>query len=107
MYYLLTGRPPFDYQQPMKVIIAHVTEEPPLPRVLAPSIPASLERIVMTCLAKAPDERFQDAIQLRQALSNVVIDAPWTSERATEWWSCNGCPQRKALAAAVLEEAAC
>lgn len=107
MYYLLTGRPPFDYQQPMKVIIAHVTEEPPLPRVLAPAIPASLERIVMTCLAKAPDERFQDAIQLRQALSNVVLDAPWTSERATEWWSCNGCPQRKALAAAVLEEAAC
>lgn len=107
MYYLLTGRPPFDYQQPMKVIVAHVSEEPPLPRVLVPAIPSTLERIVMRCLAKEPEERFQDALELRRELEAVVVESSWNSQRAAEWWTCNGCPQRKALAAAVLEEAAC
>jgi eukaryotic-like serine/threonine-protein kinase len=106
MFYLLTGRPPFDYQQPMKVIVAHVSEDPPLPRLFVPSIPQALESIVLRCLEKDPDHRFQDALELRGALTEVGVDPPWDSQRAAEWWTCNGCPQRKALAAAVLEEAA-
>ncbi len=106
MYYLLTGRAPFMYSQPMKVIIAHVSEDPVPPRDLMPEIPEPLEDIVMRCLEKDPEDRFQDVGDLRRALRDLVFDSPWTFERANEWWSCKGCPQRKAMAAAALEAAA-
>lgn len=106
MYYLLTGRAPFMYEQPMKVIIAHVSENPVPPRDYEPDIPELLEDIVMRCLEKDPEDRFQDVGDLRRALRDIVFDSPWTFERANEWWSCKGCPQRKAMAAAALEAAA-
>lgn len=106
MYYLLTGQPPFDYQRPMQVIVAHVSEFPTHPRHLAPQIPPAVEDIVMRCLEKDPDHRYQTALDLRAALTDVPLADPWTSQKAFEWWNCNGCPKRKALAAAALEAAA-
>ena len=106
MYYLLTGRPPFLYQQPMKVIIAHVSEDAIPPRDLVPEIPLQLEEIVMRCLEKDADDRFQDVQDLRRALRDILFDDPWSFARAAEWWDCKGCPQRKAMAAQALEAAA-
>jgi hypothetical protein len=36
----------------------------------------------------------------------VKLAEPWSSELASQWWSCNGCPKRKKLAAALVEAAA-
>lgn len=106
LYYLLAGRPPFDYKQAVKVIIAHASESPPPLRDINPDISEDLEEVVLRCLEKDPDDRFQDVQQLRQALFSVDLDDLWTSERAADWWSCNGCPERKAMAAAAVEAAA-
>jgi serine/threonine-protein kinase len=106
MYYLLTGQPPFMADNPLKVIIAHASADVVPPRHISPDLPAELEDIVMRCLEKDPDDRFQDVLELQQALRELALDETWSSDRAAEWWSCNGCPERKKLAAELVEAAA-
>lgn len=106
MFYMLAGRPPFMYEAAMKVIVAHVSEEPPLVREFAPDAPLELEEIVIRCLEKDPDDRFQDVAALREALATVPLMDDWTHLMAAEWWKCKACPERKAMAAAAVEEAA-
>jgi serine/threonine-protein kinase len=106
MYYLLSGQPPFTADNPLKVIIAQASQEVVPPRQINPEISVELEEIVMRCLEKDADHRFQDVTSLQRALRDVVFDEPWSSELAAEWWSCNGCPERKKLAAELVEAAA-
>ena len=58
MYRALTGRKPFDGQDPMAILTAVLTQEPERPSTLEPSIPLSLELIVQRTMAKSPGERF-------------------------------------------------
>lgn len=106
MFYMLTGRPPFVHEQAMRVIVAHVSEDPPLVREFAPAVPMELEEIVMRCLEKDPEDRFQDVASLRAALAEAPLVDDWTTAMAAEWWNCKACPQRKAMAAAAVEAAA-
>jgi serine/threonine-protein kinase len=106
MYYLLTGQPPFSADNAIKVMIAHASQEVAAPRQINSDIPAELEEIVLRCLEKDPDHRFQDVASLRAALHEIAFDDPWSSETAAAWWSCNGCPERKKLAAELVEAAA-
>lgn len=106
MYYMLTGRPPFNADNPLKVMIAHASQEVVPPRQINPEIPAELEEIVLRCLEKDPEHRFQDIPSLRTALRDLVLDDTWSADRAAQWWSCNGCPERKKLAAELVEAAA-
>ena len=69
LYYLLAGRPPFREETAMKVVMAHVNDEPkPLPE-LRPDVPAELWAIVQTLLAKDPAQRFQTPHELVQTLT--------------------------------------
>ncbi len=106
MYYLLTGRHPFAYKQSVKVIVAHASETPLAPRVVNPDVPREFEEVVMRCLEKDPEDRYQDVQALRAALLELPLEHAWSSEKATEWWSCHGCPERRAMAAALVEAAA-
>jgi tRNA A-37 threonylcarbamoyl transferase component Bud32 len=87
MYYLLTGRPPFNYEKPLKVIIAHSNEPAPAIDSLVDGVPLDLQRIVMRCLEKNPDDRFQDAEQLTLALDAAVVAGGWSRKRAADWWN--------------------
>lgn len=102
LYYLLTGRAPFDYKQSVKVIIAHASEEVMPLRNFNESIPVDLEEIVLQCLEKSPENRFQTVEELRIAMSELDLEDSWSAEMAAEWWNCNGCPQRKAFDAAAM-----
>ena len=106
MYFILTGQPPFMADSPLKVIIAHASQDVVPPRQINPSLPVELEDIIMRCLEKDPDDRFQDALSLQSALRELVLDDTWSSEMAAEWWSCNGCPERKKMAAELVDAAA-
>ncbi len=106
MYLMATGRPPFDYPQPIKVLVAHASESPASPREWNPAIPTELEEIILRCLEKQPEDRFQDVETLREQLKGIPLVERWSSCEAAAWWSCHGCPERKAMAAEAVELAA-
>jgi serine/threonine protein kinase/tetratricopeptide (TPR) repeat protein len=68
LYEMLTGSRPFrsDYPQALAYSILHEKESPP--RRLRADISDSLEGIILRCLEKSADDRFQDASSLRDAL---------------------------------------
>ena len=67
-------------------MVKHVTEEPPsLRSVSEVDIPEHLERIILRCLSKTPDDRPPSALELERELSS--FDLPhWTQEDAEECW---------------------
>lgn len=68
LYESVTGRLPFEHQTEYALIHAHVQEQPPRPRDLAPSLSASLERVILKAIEKEPERRYRDAIEFRTAL---------------------------------------
>ncbi|MEZ6063533.1 MAG: serine/threonine-protein kinase [Planctomycetaceae bacterium] len=88
-YYLLTGKRPFDNDNPMRVFMAHAQERPRRLCEFCPDISHELEAIVMRCLEKSPDDRFQAAAALREALLNCQEAGDWTREDAAAWWACH------------------
>ena len=101
-YYLLTGEPPFSGKNPIKVMLAHAKDTPLPPSQRNKSVPPDLEQVVMRCLEKDPEHRFQNPTSLQRALQDCALSEDWTREQATCWWEHNGCPKKKALDAAVL-----
>ena len=85
-YHLLTGRPPFDGDNPLAVLIAHARDEAVPPSQLRPDIPADLEAVLMRCLAKEPAERYPDARSLARALAECRDALAWGSADAETWW---------------------
>jgi hypothetical protein len=93
LYFLVTGRPPFDDEKPMKVLIAHAHEPPPPPSQLNPAVPDDVELIIMRCLQKSPDDRFQSAAELATALEDCDDYGRWSREHARSWWQERELPQ--------------
>ena len=85
-YYLLTGRLVFEAGSGFQMIAKHI-QEPPIPpsRRSEVDINPELERVVLACLAKKPDDRPQGAAELDRMLGEIEI-APWSEEDATRWW---------------------
>ena len=76
LFYLLTGRTPFEGRNPVQ-LMAQVLEQPaPSPRTFQPSIPHDLERVVLRCLEKQPAQRYKNYQELRQALAPFSSEAP-------------------------------
>jgi serine/threonine-protein kinase len=105
LYYLLTGQPPFRGDKPLKVMIAHAHDDVLPPTQVRPEIPKDLELVVLQCLAKRPDDRYQSALELRAALANCEAAGRWTRAAASDWWRQFCCPKKAALDKAVLETA--
>ncbi len=86
-YFLLTGKPLFQHEKPLKVIFAHANEMPrPLTEIDA-SIPDSLNHLVMKCLEKEPEKRFAEIDALADALEECKSSlANWTNRHARDWW---------------------
>ncbi len=82
-YFLLTGRPPFVHPTLAQMVEAHKQEPPP---PLPDEIDAGLAAVVMRCLKKAPDGRFQTVSELLQALGSCAAATTWAEEQAAAWW---------------------
>jgi Tol biopolymer transport system component len=67
---MLTGRRAFDRGSAAETLAAIIREEPE-PLAGLPDVPPALERIVMHCLEKSPDERFQSARDLAFDLQSL------------------------------------
>jgi eukaryotic-like serine/threonine-protein kinase len=71
LYEMITGRRAFQGKSPASVAAAILAGEPPRILELQPMTSPALERVVKTCLAKDPDDRWQSARDLRHALQGV------------------------------------
>ncbi len=75
LYEMITGQPPFVADNAADLAQLHLTAEPIHPRLIEPSIPESLQQIVLKVLAKEPSSRYRTADQLGRILTNFNLDA--------------------------------
>jgi eukaryotic-like serine/threonine-protein kinase len=85
-YFLACGRPPFEAETPMKVLAAHIRDPLVPPSVVRPGIPADLERVLVRCLSKRPEDRFANVEELEEALGRCQAAGQWTPALAADWW---------------------
>ncbi len=74
-YEMLTGQPPFDADTPLAILLKHVNDPLPLPHSLDPTIPESFERVILKSLAKQPEDRYQSAGEMLEALLAAAREA--------------------------------
>ncbi|MGH2759543.1 MAG: Stk1 family PASTA domain-containing Ser/Thr kinase [Actinomycetota bacterium] len=67
-YEMLTGRRPFEGESPVSIAYKHVREMPRPPSTHRGDLPRSLEAIVMTAMAKRPEDRYSSAALMRRDL---------------------------------------
>src|SRR5205085_7710718 len=68
MFEMLAGRPPFVGPTAVSIAMQHASANPPSLRLFNPTIPVSVEKIVMKTLEKEPVDRFQSAAEMQLAL---------------------------------------
>jgi len=70
MYEMLTGKVPYDKAKQVETLLAHVNEKLPEMRDKKPDLQISehLETVVLRCLAKNPDERFNGMAEVLESL---------------------------------------
>ena len=71
LYHLITGRVPFAGESNLAILRSHVDREPEPPRGLDRSISPELESIVLRLLRKRPEDRFQNALDVVEALDRT------------------------------------
>ena len=74
MYEMVTGRVPYDGDTTVAVAIQHLQEEIVPPSAYAPNLPISMEKIILKCTMKKPEDRYQTADELIADLKLVFED---------------------------------
>jgi serine/threonine-protein kinase len=74
LYQVLTGRYPFQSEDLMELQRMHLEEPPPRASEAAP-VAVALDAVVLRCLAKHPDQRFEDVERFLEALRQAVVGA--------------------------------
>ncbi len=69
LYEMLVGEPPFTGPTPRAVAAKHLRQSVPSARITRPGVPAAVDRVIRTALAKVPADRFSDAAHFAAALA--------------------------------------
>jgi Tol biopolymer transport system component len=83
LYEMLTGVRAFEATSSANLIAAVLKDQPRPVHELQPDTPPALERILDTCLAKDPDERWQSARDLRRELLKAPLEPPAVAATGT------------------------
>lgn len=96
LYEMLTGQLPFDADDISALLLQQVRQPPPPPRLIIPTLPVSLEKVILKALEKNPVRRFQSSRIMAEALQDslkaeIAPDAT-TQPRRPEGFSLRGKP---------------
>ncbi len=72
VYQMLVGQTPFQSDTPAATLMAHIHRALPMPRLMNPDIDETVEMVLLKALAKDPDDRFQSATEMVQALETAA-----------------------------------
>ncbi len=64
LYEMVTGDVPFTGESTLKVMYQRLQERPKSPKITNPLVPTWLDRVIMRCLEKDPDDRYQNAYEI-------------------------------------------
>lgn len=73
LYEMATGQLPFDGPNFMAIMTKHMYNEPVKPRTLVPDLPEGLEAIILRCMRKKPDHRYQTMWELKEDLEKLAM----------------------------------
>ena len=86
LFHCLTGRVPFETDDEVAKIYAHLHESPPAPSELVPEIPPGLDMVVAHAMAKDPERRYASAGELGRAAVEATQELAWSrAGRPTAW----------------------
>ncbi len=76
LYEMATGKKAFDGPTPISILSAILEKQPEPLRALRPVTPPGLERLINICLAKDPDDRWQNARDVMLELQGLAVQPP-------------------------------
>lgn len=76
IYEMLTGKVPFEGDNPITVALRQVHEPPTPPRLINSAIPESLENVVLKALSKHPSDRYPSAQAMKDDLTRCAKGLP-------------------------------
>ena len=83
LYEILAGRPAFSGETPVNILIKVLGDDPETLRKIVPSLPTDLENIVLRCLEKEPQRRYESARHLAEDLERFLAGEPVLAQRAS------------------------
>jgi hypothetical protein len=76
MFEMVTGRPVFDANNPLELMLMHASQPPPRPSTLVSGLAEPVEAIIMKCLEKNRDKRYQTAAELLADIEALEVPKP-------------------------------
>lgn len=76
LYQMVVGKVPFDDTSAMSVALKHLSDPPPPPRQIDPSISVELEKVILKALEKEPSKRYKNGEMMARALEEALHTAP-------------------------------
>ena len=88
LYEMLTGKTPFSGDTPWSVVLKHKNDRPHDPREINPAIPESMSRVILRCLEKQKEKRYQSAEELLADLQGIKeestqVETRWRAKHVT------------------------
>jgi serine/threonine protein kinase/Tfp pilus assembly protein PilF len=84
LYEMTTGQLPFEGETPLSVALKHKTEAPKDPKKLNPDIPVDLVRLILKCMEKDREQRYQNTNEISSELAQIEKGIPTTERKAPE-----------------------
>ena len=81
LYEMLTGKTPFSGDTPWSVVLKHKNDRPHDPRGINPAIPESMSRVILRCLEKQKEKRYQSAEELLADLQDIKEESTQVETR--------------------------